>query len=94
MQWLHKLRSSQQQDPAFDACVSATCAAVVAAVTCHGLRALQAAKVAAAVACIAHRYNAALIMKTLLADRHCKDAPGKQGQAVLFLPGYPCHPWI
>ncbi len=87
------LRSSQPQDPAFDACVSATCAAVLTAVSCHGLRALQATDVAAAIACIAHRSNAALILKTMLASQHCKDAPGNQRQTLLFLPGYPCHFW-
>ena len=89
MQWLHKLRSSQQQDPAFDACVAVTCEAVLEAVSCHGLRALQATKVAAAIACIAHRFNAARIMRTLLASQHCKDAPGERGMASPSLPGYP-----
>ena len=90
MQWLQKLRSSQAQDAAFDACVSATCAGVLDAVTCHGMRALQAPKVAAALACIAHRSNAATIMRSLLAGQHCKDAPGVPGMAWLA-PSLPVH---
>ena len=87
MQWLQKLRSSQPQDPALDACVSATCAAVMQAVTCHGPRAVRAAKVAIAIACVAQRSNAALVMRSLLASQHCKDAPGEQSMALLDLLG-------
>ena len=89
VQWLQKLRSRQPQDPAFDACIAATCEAVLSAVARHGLRALQSASVAAAIACIAHRPSAAFIMSSLLASPHCRDAPGKHDTGLM--PYRPAH---
>lgn len=77
VQWLLQWRSSQPQDAAFDACISATTVAVANAVASHGLRALQAPSVKAGIACIAHKENAALILRSLLqCPQLCKDAAG------------------
>ena len=76
MQWLLQWRSSQHQDPAFDACIAATALGVANLVASCGVRALQALGVKAVLACIAHSASAALIMRSLLASRLCRDAPG------------------
>lgn len=77
MQWLQRLQSNQSEDPAFDACVAATCSSVAGTVASHGLRVLQTDNMAAAIACIAHRANVNLIMRSLLASQYCKDTAGE-----------------
>ena len=77
VQWLLQWRSSQPQDAAFDGCISATTVAVADAIASHGLRALQAPSVMAGIACIAHKENAALVLRSLLqCPQLCKDAAG------------------
>lgn len=76
LQWLLQWRSNQQQSPAFDACVAATALGVANLVASCGMRALQAPGVKAVLACIAHSASAALVMRSLLASRFCRDAPG------------------
>ena len=84
MQWLLQWRSSQQQNPAFDACIAATALGVADLVASCGLRALRTPGLKAVLACIAHSASAALIMQGLLASRHCRDAPGAILPSLIF----------